>query len=111
MARISNAEAEERLARCLTYISHGMGVREISEREGIQRVTLHRFLCRHGAIKTSGRDRMRRIQAAADNWGKERLDPSHLTEEQLEQARRLGVKPARYAWLLTCPKGGNAFPR
>jgi hypothetical protein len=108
MARIKNAEAEERLARCLTYLSQGMGVREISEREGLKRVTLHRFLFRHGAIKTGSKDRARRIQAAADNWGKERLDPSNLTREQLDHASRVGITPGRYAWLLTCPKGGNA---
>lgn len=41
-------------------------------------------------------------------WGRERIDPSHLTAEHLYQARRLDVEPGRYAWLLTCPRGGNA---
>jgi len=110
MGRISNAEAEARLAKCLVYLSQGMGVTQISDRVGIQRTTLHRFLYRHGAIK-GGREKQRRVSAQQDNWGKERLDPSHLTEEQLEQARRFGITPGRYAWLLTCPRGGNAFPR
>ena len=107
MGRISNAEAEERLAKCLTLLSQGMSVTQIAERTAIKRTTLHRFLCRHGAIKTTGKDKARRISAAADNWGKERLDPSHLTEDQLAQAKRFGITPGRYAWLLTCPKGGN----
>lgn len=31
-----------------------------------------------------------------------------LTEAQLEMARRLDITPDRLAWLLTCPRGGNA---
>ena len=110
MARITNEEAEARLAKCLTFLSQGMNLTQIAERTAIKRTTLHRFLYRHGAIK-AGRDKTRRVSANLDNWGKERLDPSHLTEEQLAQARRFGVSPGRYAWLLTCPRGGNAFPR
>ena len=80
MARITNEEAEARLAKCLTFLSQGMNLTQIAERTAIKRTTLHRFLYRHGAIK-GGRDKQRRVSANLDNWGKERLDPSHLTEE------------------------------
>ena len=35
-------------------------------------------------------------------------DASVLTPEQIEQARRVGIAPGRYAWLLTCRHEGNA---
>ena len=41
-------------------------------------------------------------------WGMEKADPSNLTPEQLETARRTGIEPARFAWLLLCPKDPNA---
>ena len=110
MGRITDAEARDRLAKCLTYLSQGLDLTQIAEKTRIRRTSLHRFLYRHGAIK-AGRQKMRRVAAAADNWGIETLDPSHLTEEQREQAARFGISPGRYAWLLTCPRGGNPFPR
>jgi hypothetical protein len=39
-----------------------------------------------------------------------RADPSYLTEDHLDKARRWGISPTRYAWVLKCPKGGNATP-
>ena len=110
MGRITNEQAEERLSKCLTFLSQGLNLTQIAEKTAIKRTTLHRFLCRHGAIKSRAQ-RQRRVSAQQDNWGKETLDPSHLTPEQLDQARRFGIRPGRYAWLLTCPRGGNAFPR
>lgn len=41
-------------------------------------------------------------------WGKETADPSNLADWQLETARRVGIKPERFAWLCTCPHDGNA---
>ena len=42
------------------------------------------------------------------NWGVEKGDPSTLTPEQLETARRTGITPERFAWLCACPRDPNA---
>lgn len=39
-----------------------------------------------------------------------RADPSGLTPDHLDKARRWGIAPSRFAWLLKCPKGGSATP-
>ena len=31
-------------------------------------------------------------------------DPSGLTEEQLDMARRVGITPGRFAWMVACPR-------
>ena len=41
-------------------------------------------------------------------WGSETADPSTLTEEQLETARRVGITPERFAWLCAIPKNPDA---
>lgn len=41
-------------------------------------------------------------------WGTETADPSNLAQWQLDTARRVGIKPERFAWLCTCPNDGNA---
>lgn len=35
-------------------------------------------------------------------------DPSTLSPQDLDYALRMDIKPSRYAWLMQCPKGGNA---
>ena len=35
-------------------------------------------------------------------------DPSTLSPEHKAYALLMGIKPSRYAWLLQCPRGGNA---
>ena len=37
----------------------------------------------------------------------QRGDPSLLTSEQLQSAIRVGIGPARMAWLLSCAHGGK----
>jgi hypothetical protein len=41
-----------------------------------------------------------------DEWFKGTADASDLTAYELECCVRLDIKPERWAWLKTCPKGG-----
>lgn len=42
-----------------------------------------------------------------DEWFKGEADASDLTKHELERCKFLGIKPERWAWLKTCPKGGT----
>lgn len=45
---------------------------------------------------------------ARPEWGSETADPSTLSPEQLDLARRVGITPERFAWLCSCPKNPDA---
>lgn len=44
------------------------------------------------------------------DWQSE-CDPSVLTPEQVEHAKKVDIPLGRYAWLLSCPRGGNTTKR
>ena len=73
------------------------------------RNAISRFLDRNGLGGEKRAYSKRKQARTADTWGRERADPSVLTPEQIVHAFRVGINPARYAWLLQCPKGGNAI--
>ena len=109
MARISNADAQARIARVRQWMAEGLTIRHNAHKEGIKPDTLARFRARHGMTGEKRAYSKRKQARTADTWGRERADPSVLTPEQIVHAFRVGINPARYAWLLQCPKGGNAI--
>jgi hypothetical protein len=117
MGRIAESVAVDRLEKCKALLAEGLDLTEISIRLKMDRTTLYRFLCRRGIIKATRKKTShyaRHIKTGdrspgynGQEWGKERADPSSLTAEQIIQAYRLNINPARYAWLLLCPRGGH----
>ena len=109
MGRISNADAQARIARVRQWMAEGLNIRHMAEKEGIKPEALSRFLDRNGLGGEKRAYSKRKQARTADTWGRERADPSVLTPEQIVHAFRVGITPDRYAWLLQCPKGGNAI--
>lgn len=118
MGRISEEAVAERLERCRELMAQGMDLTEMSVRIAVDRMTLYRFLSRKGLLghlPRTGERRGRKPRHGLNRrpgynggeWGRETADPSRLTPEQLAHARRVGIKPARYAWLLSCPCCGR----
>ena len=116
MGRISNALVEARLTEARALMSQGVTVRFLADRWGIERDAAKQFLRRHRLGRKYGMKVVPRKAAAEYRRAKivgnepkwQNADPSGLTPDQLDQAMRLGIKPSRYAWLLLCPRGGNA---
>lgn len=92
----------ERLAQVKALLAQGQPQIVIAGKVGMAQSNLCGYLKRHGLRTWTPR------KGSNDSgWGRERLDPPSLTQDQLDQARRLGITPGRYAWLLTCPRSGN----
>lgn len=114
MGRIHRDAVEARIAEALALIPTGVTVRDLSVRWGVETSAAKRFLCRHGLAEArKPRGRPRGSKAAKHKmYGNEpawqNADPSSLTADQLDHALRLDITPRRYAWLMQCPKGGNA---
>ena len=127
MGRIPESESRDRLEACRKMLADGLNLTDISARVNVDRTVLYRFLCRNGVItpkhggnsngilrRTTRRKAGQRKPGArpmgynGEEWGKQKASASSLTPEQILHAFRLGINPERYAWLLTCPKGG--FP-
>ena len=98
----------ERLAQIKALLAQGIAQVTITQKVGMAQSNLCSYLKRHGLRTWTAR------KGRHDSgWGRERVDPSHLTADQLAQASRLDIEPGRYAWLLTCPrdaKNGHQGP-
>lgn len=87
--------------------AEGKPQREIAAALGITSSALCVFTARH---------KLRRQVADArkfgrKQWGSEKADPSTLSPEQLDVARRVGITPERFAWLCSCPHDGKGNAR
>ena len=114
MGRLSTTAKAARLAEASDLLGKGLAIGELASRWGIDIPGARRFLVLNGLSKAAAITRRPRGAKAAKHkmvgneprW--QNADPSGLTADQLDHALRMGIKPSRYAWLLTCPKGGNA---
>lgn len=114
MGRILQSEVDRRLAEARALISSGVTIRALSERWGIQREAAKQFLRRHrvkGIPRAKGRPKgshaaNMKIVGNEPSW--QNADPAALTDDQKDAALRMGISLSRMAWLLQCPKGGNA---
>lgn len=87
----------------------GRTQRDIAAQLGISQPGLSAFEKAAGIRDPKYRRTLSQAQKLrARPWGMEKADPSNLTHEQLETARRTGIEPARFAWLLLCPKDPNS---
>jgi hypothetical protein len=94
--------------RVRPLVESGLLPTQIAEKVGINvdsvRHILRRY-CQRPYLKV-------RNHACASNarpaWGSETADPSTLTPEQLDTARRVGITPERFAWLCAIPKNPDA---
>ena len=114
MGRLRKAEKQARIDEARDLISQGVAVADLASRWRIDVPGARRFLLLNGlAVAARIRRRPQGSNAAKHKmYGNEprwqNADPSALTAEQLDHAIRLNIKPSRYAWLLSCPRGGNA---
>ena len=114
MGRILKSEVDRRLLDARDLIAKGVTIRALSERWGIQREAAKQFLRRHrvkGVPRAIGRPKgskaaNMKIVGNEPEW--QNADPSALTDDQRDAALRMGISYTRFAWLLQCPKGGNA---
>ncbi len=105
-SRLPEAVANERLRLIREWLRKGVTQVQMGTRLKLTQPAVSAFMKRHGLARTSPGN-VAAAQRAAE-WGKERADPSTLTADQREHAARIGIEPGRYAWLMTCPKTGNA---
>ncbi|HSG20492.1 MAG TPA: hypothetical protein VLA31_06950 [Burkholderiaceae bacterium] len=104
-----------RRAEATALLSQGVKVVEMATRWGLTEGAVRAYLRR---LKTPGKQYRVTASRQSEHYGKmkmygnepewQKADPSTLTAEQLDHAMRLDIPPARYAWLLLCPRGGNA---
>jgi transcriptional regulator len=104
--KLPQAVATERLRLIKGWMRQGITQVEMASCLRLTQPAVSAFMKRHGLARTSPAN----VSAAqrAAQWGKERADPSTLTPDQRAHAARIGIEPGRYAWLMTCPKTGNA---
>ena len=93
---------EKRLAIIQPLVTQGMKPAQISDVIGLSPEII-RHIIRRWCVRPEGYIR-HKISDSLMDWQSE-CDPSVLTDEQREHARRVGVTEGRYAWLLSCPKG------
>ena len=105
---MNTKEAEEirkkRVALIQPLVNKGLKPQQISEEIGINAETI-RHIIRRWCVRPEGYVKpIKKNDMCVMDWESER-DPSTLTNEQREHAKRVGMTEGRYAWLLTCPKG------
>jgi hypothetical protein len=93
---------EKRLAIIQPLVSQGIKPAQISHVVGLSPEVI-RHIIRRWCVRPEGYVR-NKVNDSTMDWQSE-CDPSVLTDEQREQAQRIGMGEGRYAWLLTCPKG------
>jgi hypothetical protein len=93
---------EKRLAIIQPLVTQGMKPAQISHVVGLSPEVI-RHIIRRWCVRPEGYVRHKVADSLMD-WQSE-CDPSILTDDQREHARRVGMSEGRYAWLLSCPKG------
>ena len=113
MGRLSRSASSARRAEAVLLLSQGVKVVEMATRWGLSEGGARAYLRRLGRpgkqyVPKSGNPNYGKQKMVGNEPAWQTADPSSLTADQLDHALRLDIKPARYAWLLQCPKGGNA---
>lgn len=95
---------EERVAKIQPLLDKGLMPTQISNTLGIPLSVINHLVrryCKRPYIEKYGKPADWRSKID----GTEEVDASHLTQEQREHAKRVGMTEGRYAWLMTCDKG------
>lgn len=104
---MNNAEStrirNERLAIIQPMVTQGMKPSQIADAIGVNPEIIRHFI-RRWCIRPEGYVKPNANAGCLMDWQSE-ADPSNLTDDQREHARRVGMTEGRYAWLMTCPKG------
>jgi hypothetical protein len=105
---VNTKEAEairkKRVALIQPLVDKGLKPQQISDEIGINAETI-RHIIRRWCVRPEGYLKpMANQEACLMDWDSE-CDPSNLTDEQRQHAKRVGMTEGRYAWLMTCPKG------
>ena len=96
----------EVLAKIKPLIEKGLLPNAVAERTGVSVETVRHYARRY-CHRPNHKPQLSN-RARADLWGSETADPSTLTAEQLDVARRVGITPERFAWLCAIPKNPDA---
>ena len=95
------AERERRVALIQPLVTEGLKPAQISHRIGLNPDVV-RHIIRRYCKRPDGYYKYGRNENMMD-WQSE-VDPSHLTPEQREHAKRLNMTEGRYAWVMACPR-------
>ena len=106
MAGLPKEVAAERIRLITSYKAQGLTQHEMAAKMGISQPCVHSFMKKHGLTTKAKGAYLRKLRTR--DWGAETADPSRLSPDQLDIARRVGITPERFAWLCTCPHDGNA---
>ena len=105
MNRLTPEAVNQRLAAIKDLRSKGLNQQEIGNRLGLTQPAVSAFMRRHGLKGRASGAYLAKLRPR--NWGEETADPSNLTQEQLDTARRTGITPERFAWLCSCQRIGT----
>lgn len=95
---------DERVAKIQPLLDKGLMPTQISNSLDISLGVVNHIIrryCKRPYIEKYGKPADWRAKID----GTEEVDASHLTAEQREHAKRVGMTEGRYAWLMTCDKG------
>lgn len=104
----------DRRASIITRMSkEGAPLNDIANATGISSSAVCQFIKRYMSggvfVRKDRTDSGRRDLVSEQAW--QVGDPSTLSQEVIEDCYRLGIKPKRMAWLLSCPRGGHKFAK
>lgn len=102
----NNAESykrrKERIKLIQPLVTQGMKPKQIADKIGLNPEIVRHLIRRH-CVRPEGYVNPNLTGSClmdSDSVG----DPSILTEEQRERAKRVGITPERFAWMLGCPR-------
>ena len=111
MGRLSREAQASRLTEAKALLAQGVTVRDLSARWRIDVPAAQGWLMRNldgyapKAKRNHHKGQSYKMYGNEPKW--QTADPGTLTADQLTHALKMGIKPARYAWLLQCPRGGR----
>ena len=106
---LPSQERERRINLVVELRALGRTQRDIAAVIGITQPALSAFELKEGIRNPKHRQTAaQKAKLRPRQWGIEKGDPSTLTAEQLETARRTGITPERFAWLCAIPRNVEA---
>jgi transcriptional regulator with XRE-family HTH domain len=105
MAGLPKEVAAERIRLITAYKAKGLTQHEMASKMGISQPCVHSFMKKHGLTTKAKGAYLRKLRTR--DWGVETADPSRLSPDQLDTARRTGISPERFAWLCSCKRLGT----
>ncbi len=97
---------KQRVILIQPLLDQGKGPTQISNELNINITVVHHLIRRYCKRPDFYKPNSNLEMYTSMDW-QSVCDPSTLTSEQREDAAAFGIEEGRYAWLLTCPKGGN----